>query len=70
MRYLVDRLRYDSYAAWHYMYMAKVVEILESTYFIKVVGIMEWNIVMDEEMATMVHGIWHPCIIGIRGYTR
>ena len=50
VRYLVERLKYDSYAAHHFMYMENVVQSEEPTCFNEAVGTKHWNEAMDEEM--------------------
>ena len=50
VKYPVERLKYDSYAAHHFMYMANVVQIEEPTSFNEAVGTKLWNEAMDEEM--------------------
>ena len=46
----VERLKYDSFEAHHFMYMANVVHVQEPTCFSDVVGVEQWNVAMDEEM--------------------
>ena len=49
-KYPVERLKYDSFAAHHFMYMANVVQVQEPTCFSDAVGVEQWNVAMDEEM--------------------
>ena len=46
----VKRLKYDSFVAHHFMYMANVVHVQEPTCFSDAVGVEHWNVAMDEEM--------------------
>ena len=39
VKYPVERLKYDSFAAHHFMYMANVVQVQEPTCFSDVVGV-------------------------------
>ena len=50
VNYPVERLKYDSNVAHHFMYMANVVQSEESTCFNEAVGTKHWNEAMDEEM--------------------
>ena len=50
IKYLVQRLRYDSLSAHHYAYMVKVVQDIEPTCFKDAIGIPEWDVAMDEEV--------------------
>ena len=55
----MERLKYNSLAAHHYAYMVKVVEVQEPTCFEEVVGMLEWDQAMDEEMAALdVNNTW------------
>ena len=50
VKYPVERLKYDSFAAHHFMYMANVVQVQEPTSFSDAIGVKQWNVAMDEEM--------------------
>ena len=59
VKYPVERLKYDSFAAHHYAYMVKVVQVQEPTCFEEAIGTLEWDQAMDEEMATLdVNQTW------------
>ena len=49
-KYPLERLKYDSFAAHHFMYMANVVQVQEPTCFSNDVGVKQWNVAMDAEM--------------------
>ena len=50
----VQRLRYDSYLAHHYAYIASVVQVVEPTCFDDGVGDAKYKKAMDEEMAPLI----------------
>ena len=50
VKYKIERLKFDSFAAHHFMYMANVVQSEEPTCFSEVAGTKHWNEAMDEEM--------------------
>ena len=53
VKYLIDKLRYDGFSTHHYAYMVKVLEEQEPACFKDVVGKKNWDVAMDEEMATL-----------------
>ena len=59
VRYPMERLKYDSFVAHHFMYMANVVQDIEPTCFNEVVGVEQWNVAMDEEINALdASGAW------------
>ena len=55
----MERLKYDSFATHHFMYMANVVQGKEPTCFSEAVGNEQWNVAMDEEMNALdASGTW------------
>lgn len=50
VQYLVDRLTYDGLSAMHYVYMVKVIEVLEPASYDYAIGHEEWETAMGEEM--------------------
>ena len=59
VKYPVERLKYDSFAARHFMYMANVVHDVEPTCFSEATGVKEWDAAMVKWMhlVIVVHGI-------------
>ena len=56
----IHRLTYNGYVAHHYACMAKVVQDVEPTCFDEVVGNVNWEKAMDEEMDTLYgNETWH-----------
>ena len=53
VKYPMQRLNYESFVAHYYAYMVKVVQVQEPTCFEEVVGMLEWDKAMDEEMAAL-----------------
>ena len=59
VKYLVERLKYDSFVAHHFMYMANVVQAQDPTCFSDAIGVEQWNVAMDEEMNALDdNGTW------------
>ena len=50
VKFPVERLKYDSFAACHFMYMANVVQDVESTCFDEAIGVKEWEAAMNDEV--------------------
>ena len=50
VKYPVERLKYDSFVAHHFMYMANLVQSEEPTCFSEAARTKHWNEAMDEEM--------------------
>ena len=46
----MEKLKYNSLATCHFMYMANVVQDVEPTCFSEAVGVKEWDVAMDDEM--------------------
>ena len=59
VKYLVEKLKYDSFAIHHFMYMENVVQDQEPTCFSEAVGVKQWNVTMNEEMNALDEcGTW------------
>ena len=59
VKYLVEKLKYDSFVAHHFMYLENVVQNEESTFFEEAIGSEQWNVAMDEEMNALdASGTW------------
>ena len=64
VKYPVERLKYDSFATHHFMYMANVVQVQEPTCFSDAVGVEHWNVAMDEEMNALDDsGTWELTLL-------
>ena len=59
VKYIMEILKYDSFVAHHFMYMANVVQNEEPTCFDEAIRSEQWNATMDEEMNALdVSGTW------------
>ena len=50
VEYPIEKVKYDSFDAHHFMYMADVVQSQEPTCFNEAVRTKHWNAAMDEDM--------------------
>ncbi len=64
VKYLIQRLAYDGFVAYHYAYMVRIIQEVEPTCFEQAVGNPEWDNAMDEEMATLdVNATWELVVL-------
>ena len=58
-KYPMERLKYESFVAHHFMYMANVVQNEEPTCFDEAIRSEQWNVAMNEKMNALdVSGTW------------